>query len=101
MRTLILRLIILVFCLFSVGPFFAQDVKSIEKQNKELIKSFKKKYKYIVKDVEVIVENDGFWYFLLIGKDKTFGVANQDGKIIIPMGNNSIDYYPAEKEGIP
>lgn len=100
MRTLILRLIILVFCLFSVGPFFAQDVKSIEKQNKELIKSFKKKYKYIVKDVEVIVENDGFWYFLLIGKDKTFGVANQDGKIIIPMGNNSIDYYPAEKEGI-
>lgn len=98
MRTFLLKLLIVVICAFSTFSSFAQDVKSIEKQNKALIKSLKKQHKF--KDINVVVENDGYWYFLLIGKDKTLGVANQDGKIIIPIGNNLIDYFPAEQEGI-
>ena len=98
MRTNFFKLIILVVCWFSMSSSFAQDVKTLEKQNKELIKNLKKSNE--LKDVEIKIENDGYWYFLLVGKDKTLGVANQDGKIIIPIGNNSINYFPAEQEGI-
>lgn len=97
MRTFFLRLVIIVVCGLSVVSSFAQDVKSIEKQNKELMKILKKTNK--LKDVEVKIEKDGYWYFLLRGKGRVFGVADQKGKIIIPVENTNIQFIPSEPEG--
>lgn len=97
MRTNFLKLIILVVCCFSMGYSFAQDVKTLEKQNKDLMKNLKKSNE--LKDVKIKIEKDGYWYFLLRGKGNLFGVANQKGKIIIPVVNVSIEYIPSEAEG--
>ena len=97
MRTFLLRLVFIVVCGLSIVSSFAQDVKSIEKQNKELMKNLKNSNK--LKDVVVKIEKDGYWYFLLRGKGNLFGVANQKGKIIIPVVNVSIEYIPSEAEG--
>lgn len=76
---------------------YSQTAKEIEKQYKELIKNIKKENN--LKSVEVKIESDGFWYFLLTGKDKTLGVANIDGQVIIPVENIKIDYFTAEPSG--
>ncbi len=97
MRIFFLRLVIIVVCGLSVVSSFAQDLKSLEKQNKELMKNLKNSNK--LKDVVVKIEKDGYWYFLLRGKGNLFGVANQKGKIIIPVVNASVEYIPSEAEG--
>lgn len=92
-----LTFVLLMLTLLCSG-MYGQTVKEIEKQHKELIKRLKKEHP--LKRVEVKIENDGFWYFLLTGKNKMFGVANQEGKIIIPTQNTSVTYFPAEPKGI-
>lgn len=92
-----LTLALLILTLLCSG-MYGQTVKEIEKQHKELIKRLKKEN--ALKKVEVRIENDGFWYFLLTGKNKMYGVANQEGKVIIPMQNTAVAYYPAEQKSI-
>lgn len=92
-----LTLALLILTLLCSG-MYGQTVKEIEKQYKELIKRLKKEN--ALKKVEVKIENDGFWYFLLTGKNKMSGVANQEGKVIIPMQNTAVTYYPAEQKSI-
>ena len=77
---------------------YSQTAKEIEKQHKELIKKLKKENG--LKSVEVKIENDGYWYFLLTGKNKMLGVANNEGKVIIPVEKSIISYFPGEKKGI-
>lgn len=77
---------------------YSQTAKEIEKQHKELIKKLKKENN--LKSVEVKIEKDGYWYFLLTGKNKMLGVANNEGKVIIPVEKSIISYFSGEKKGI-
>ena len=88
----------LLFC--ASTAICSQELKArLTVENKEKIKELKKQNK--LKGVEVIVAPDGYWYFLLKGKKKKYGVATQDGKVIIPVeyGLGKIDYHPAMVEG--
>lgn len=87
--------------LFAISLFAintqAQTVKELELQNKDLIKSLKSQQG--VKKVEIKMEDDGYWYFLLTSKTKSIGVADKSGKVIIPPDKTEISYYPSMEEG--
>lgn len=99
MKRIFVWLFVTLLCM-QVSSVFAQDAKILEKSHKDLMKSLKKQLG--LKDVSVKVEKDGFWYFLLSRKDGgqlVYGVANQSGKIIIPVFQNQIFYFPAMEAG--
>lgn len=83
--------------LFLGNSVMAQSVKDLEKQNKETINRLKKQNK--LKKVEIRIEDDGFWYYLLRGAS-SIGVANQQGEIVVPVQYTDIKYYPALEEGV-
>lgn len=82
--------------LFLGNSVMAQSVKDLEKQNKETINRLRKQNK--LKKVEIRIEDDGFWYYLLRGAS-AIGVANQQGEIVVPVQYKDIKYYPALEEG--
>lgn len=99
MKRIFVWLFVTLLCM-QVSSVFAQDAKILEKSHKDLMKSLKKQLG--LKDVSVKVEKDGFWYFLLSKKDGgqlVYGVANQSGKIIVPVFQNQIFYFPAMEAG--
>lgn len=88
----------LLFC--ASTAICSQELKArLTVENKEKMKELKKQNK--LKGVEVIVAPDGYWYFLLKGKKKKYGVATQDGKVVVPVEYElgKIDYHPAMVEG--
>lgn len=84
--------------LFFVNPVYSQQSeKDIEKANKEFIKQFKKANN--IKSVSVKMNPNGYWFYSIYS-NKKFGVANSEGKIIIPPIHDSpLEYYPAVEEG--
>ena len=99
MKRCLLKIIIAASCIFSFTNGRAQEnTEQIEKKYQILIQSLKNQFS--LKQAEVKIEADGFWYFLLIGKNDLLGVADQQGKIIIPTENTKIDYHTAEAAGI-
>lgn len=80
-----------------VGPVWGQSLATLQKENATLMKTIKKQYG--LKKVEIRVENDGYWYFLLTDKTGQIGMATREGKVIIPVENYSIVYIPAESKG--
>ncbi len=84
--------------LFLGNSVMAQSVKDLEIQNKETINRLRKQNK--LKKVEIRIEDDGFWYYLL-RKGSATGVANQQGEIVVPVQyKQNIKYYPALEEGV-
>lgn len=92
---------VLIMALFAISlcavNLHAQTVKDLELQNKDLIKTLKNQQG--MKKVEIKMENDGYWYFLLTAKTKLIGVADKGGKVIIPPDNTEISYYPSMEDG--
>lgn len=75
--------------------------KEIEKANKAIISKLKKERK--LKQVQVTFKPDGGWYLLLSRKDEItknmkFGIANENGTVIVPICYDGIVYYPSLKE---
>lgn len=96
MKQFVLMMALFAISLFAINAQ-AQTIKELELQNKDLIKSLKNQQG--VKKVEIKMENDGYWYFLLTAKTKSIGVADKGGKVIISPVYTEISYYPSMEEG--
>jgi hypothetical protein len=96
-----MKQLVLIMALFAISlcavNLHAQTIKDLELQNKDLIKTLKNQQG--MKKVEIKMENDGYWYFLLTAKTKLIGVADKGGKVIIPPDNTEISYYPPMEDG--
>ena len=97
-----LRILITLVISFWFIPFFGQTAKDLEKTNKATIKRLESANKDL--NVTIRIESDGFWYFLLQHSQKIYGsvfvkygIANQAGKIIIPIEYTTIEYIAGEK----
>lgn len=99
MKNFIIRSLFAVMLLFCANTVVcSQDVNQLTKEHKKFIKQLKKQHNF--KSVKIVVEPDGFWYFLVQNKyTEKLGVATQDGKIIIPAQYNRIEYHPAILKG--
>lgn len=97
MRNAVLKTLLLgTFLLLLGNNVMAQSVKDLKKQNKEIISKLRKQNK--LKKVEICIEDDGFWFFLL-RKGSVIGVANQRGEIVVPVQYKEVTYYPAQEDG--
>lgn len=75
---------------------FAQTVNKLNKQNKEFIKQYKKTHD--LEDMSAEIASDGYWYYVVLGKDLKCGIVNNEGKEIVPPKYKyPIGYYPAIK----
>lgn len=87
---------IAVWCiiLFSIFPLniMGKDFTELLSLYKTLYKTLRKELK--LKEIEIKMEKDSFNYFLLTDKKKRVGVADENGKVIIPVENYEIKYYP-------
>ena len=64
--------------------------KELTKANKVFMKQLKEQYN--LKYINVVVEDDGYWYYQAYMKEDKTGVLNQQGKIIVPIKYHSIKY---------
>ena len=106
MSRICLKKLLFGLLVFSFGNdvVLAQSAEELMNENRETIKVLKRAYG--LNKVEIKVEADGYWYFYL-SKAKgiwstTHGIANQEGKIIIPCDVYSLEYtyLPQMEEGV-
>lgn len=71
--------------------------KELTKANKVFMKQLKEQYN--LKYINVVVEDDGYWYYQAYMKEDKTGVLNQQGKIIVPIKYHSIKYKKPLEEG--
>lgn len=93
----LLLVALMLFC--ANASVYSQDVKQLTKQYKNVIKQLKKQHS--LKNVTIVVEPNGYWYFLLQNKySEKFGVATQDGNVVVPAKYDKIEYYPELPAGV-
>ena len=84
--------------LLSLGNIvMAQSVEELTYKNANTIKILKRAYGF--NKVEIRIEEDGYWYFYF-KKGYQYGIANQNGKIIVPPAYDlKYTYMPQREEG--
>ena len=96
------KLLVLLMVILNAYAAAAQNApdrqKELTKANKGLMKQLKEKYG--LKSIEVRMEEDGYWYYLIEGTDALTGIMNQLGEIIVPPKYGMIAYMPPLQEGM-
>lgn len=91
------RILFIVLSGFWAVTLYAQSKRELTKKYKDTIVRLKETHN--LRKVNIKVEEDGYWYFLLQDREKNLGVADSSGKIIIPVENEVVTYYPQEDKG--